>query len=245
MANDNIYDIILSEEVARKDSGSGLGGDGQTKLNIQMNTPALIALNVPIPNPIEIVSDIINMPNLWEITPNSHTIYFDLGGGFVAQPGAGSLIIQTNTDANGGTSGSAPGTIERKYFSEIKIREIATPSNELTYVSDILSITTVTSIYYGFSATDPVTTGDLSNSVLSVSDILSVASNNSFENFYILVPDTLTVMAIADEHGLITDILEWTPTVLPPVIPGFITYKFKWPIKFTGGYLHNFTLIYS
>jgi len=243
MANDNIYDIILSEEVAREDAG-GSGGGSSTELRIQMNTSSLIALSVPIPNPIIVTSDISGIPDLWEIVPDSHTIYFDLGGGFVAQPGAGSLEQQINNDSNNGTSSAVPGTIERRYFSEIKIREIAVPTNEATYTSEILLITTIESIFYGFLSTVPSDPADLSGSVLSNVDVLAVASNNAFEDFYIVFPNTLhPPLAIADEHGIISNITDYPIQV--GAMPNFITYKFKWPIIFTGEYLHKFTLIYS
>ena len=72
---------------------------------------------------------------------------------------------------------------------------------------------------------------------------LLISSNNLFEDFYIAIPSSAAQpVAIADEHGLISEITEYPISV--GAIANFTVYKYKWPIKLTGGYLHIFTLIY-
>ena len=243
MSNNNIYDIAISELIAREDGNGSGGGSGVTALSISMDAPFLLPLSTAVPNPITVTSQLSVVPSDWEIIPSSHTIYINLNGGFLPLI-SGSSQTQVGTDGNGGITGPTPNEVVREYYSEISLREIAVPSNIVVYTSNTIQILTQNSIYYGFAAVPPTGTGGLPDAVLVGNTILKVPSNNAFDQFYIAVPTAeAQPVAIADEHGLITKIDEYPELV--GAITDFTTYNYKWPIKFTGNYLHTFTLIYS
>ena len=256
MANDNIYDIIISEEVARLDGGTA--GDGSptvVTLLISMDANPLIASGTSLPNPITVASAITTLPTDWEVVPASNQIYFDLmiGGGWELQPSTGTDEFQTAEDTNGGTAG-AKDNVERMYYSTIVVRERANPTNTLIINSEVLKITAVTTIYYGFFADTsglPTNIVDLDESVLSSEAILPIDSNNVLpvpapgvgEWLYIaILTGDPQPLAIKDEHGLISHISDWS---LSNSILGYSVYQSPYLTELSGAYVHTFTLIYS
>ena len=244
MASDNIYDIAISELIARDSIGGSGNGSITESIETTIDTGPLIALDAIVPNPIKVTSVITNILDGWEIVVNSHKIFFSSFGGSFLQLLQGSSMLVEGDDTNNGITGTSAGQNVREYYSEITLEETASPGNFRSITSLTIGITTVKSIYFGFNNVVPGDTADLSNSVLSGTFELKIISNFSLEDFYIAIPSNeAQPFAVADEHGLISEITEYP--IIGGAILNFTLYRYKWTIELTGSYLHTFTLIYS
>lgn len=244
MSNTNIYDIVISEEVARQDGlGETLPGGGP-KLIISMDASTTMSVNTPIQNPINVTSSIQNMPLGWEVATDSHVIYVETYGGPPVGTTPSSNISETFVDSTGSLPApTAVGVVVKEYYSQVIIYELANPSNTLVLPTspNNIRLQTASSVYYGLLNADPTAVSQLTP---TVSDTFSVPSNNAYQGLYISVPNTeAQPVAIKDEHGLISNISDYP--IVAGLIPNYNTYKYQWPVKLTGNYTHTFTLIYS
>ena len=239
MSNKNIYDIVISEEVARRDTGSSTAPQGGPQLILTMDTSATMPIGAALQNPINVTSSIKNMPLGWEVQPSSHVIevltYGNPSLGFT-----GSNATETYADPTNTTLPPSSAVVVKDYSSTVTIFETGVPTNILVLTSLPLTVTAVAAIYYGFLNTIPVSNSQLSS---TISPTFYVASNGVYQDFYISVPAGTEPAAIKDEHGLISDISEYEIQI--GAIASYTLYKYKWPIKFVGNYGHAFTLIYS
>lgn len=239
MSNKNIYDIIISEEVARQD-GNGSNISGGPQLVVTIDAATSVPVNDPLQDPITVTSTVKNMPLGWEVDVASHIIEIVTYANppIFSTPSSNATAVYV--DITGSTiPPPAPGQV-KQYSSQITLLETGT-TNVVVLNSIPVTILAVASLFYGFSNIPPTNTGLLTP---TINTTFNVASNGVAQNFYISIPDTqVQPVAIRDEHGLVSNILDYPIQV--GLIADYITYMYQWPIKLTGNYTHTFTLIYS
>ncbi len=239
MAQDNIYDLIISELILRLDATTA-ANQGAPGILITSN---LASANEAAENSNQSVvfsSTVQNIPTNYTVQASSHTMEFP---STVTSPD-----VTGSTDTITGTDSTVIlGAIGSTYTvtSTVILEDLATGGADITLVSTYV-ITSVLPIYYGVKAAETTATVP---TVPDTTGLLTAANSATYfqmttsivGRLFVVIPTTNSaLLTITGPNGLIIPISDFTATT----VGSLVYYELNYDTQLTGSNLKTFTLNY-